>query len=144
MRYIRIYVYTHIQFLRTSSVIFLHVMFTETESFAKCHLTSWTYKTGDFFWFVCWTNSAPAMVFFFFFFSWWSLNHYMNFESHPVDVQLDPSLTVLCIAMVSVLLTLRLVIHRVPYLCCFLSWLCRFLNTVHYEVLESLAFVLLI
>jgi hypothetical protein len=53
----------NITFLCTRSLIFLHVIFAKTFSFAKCHIASQTHKTGFYSSFMCWTNSTLPVSF---------------------------------------------------------------------------------
>jgi len=126
--------------LHNCSVTLIYAIFVEKHSFAKCYTASWTYKTGFFSSFMYWhtLHLLETKPLFFRLVEW---EPFYVFRVYPTDVQLDPTSAEVC---VSVLLMLRLVIHpALSFSSSSPSGSIIFPNTVKYQVLGSIAIVLL-
>lgn len=85
----------------------------KTHSFANCHTASQTHRPCFFSLFMCWINSTPRHCTFTFYIDGTRIIPY--FLTLTCGHHLDPSLATVCVAVLSVLLMLRLVIHRLCY-----------------------------
>jgi hypothetical protein len=94
---------------------FSSLIIAETRNFSKYHTTSQRHKTLFLSSFMCWTNSTSSQCCTFLCFTWWNMNHHVSWV-HPLDDHLDPSAAVIYMAVVSVLLMSRLVIHCLCYI----------------------------
>ena len=102
-------------------------------------------KNGLFSSFMYCTNSTFSQCHSFFFFSLatsWTILWILS----PSCRQLHLSLPVFCVALVLVLLMSKLLIYCPLFLIFCLCWLCHFLSTLKYKVLDTivLAFIILL
>jgi hypothetical protein len=95
----------------TCLVIFLHVVFTATWSFAECYIKSPTHNTNLFSSFMYWVNSTYSQDCVCLFMSFVDHKSLYRFQVHHVDGKPDLSSSVFCMTVMLELLMLRLVVH---------------------------------
>lgn len=129
----------------TCSVIFFHMIFTATWSFAECYITTPTHNTTLFSSFMYRANSTYSQDCTCLFLSFCGSQTTLQISSASCRFSPDLSSTTFCMTIMVELLMLRLVVHCSTNIVTFcLCWIWHSVITVKYKVLESIVLALLI